>query len=78
MTKAEQIAKSMNAAADADFRQVAEAEAKAAEIGVGLYWAGTAAPAPKNPSVEVWQVRKEKWVRRIGEVVRGHDGIWRA
>lgn len=76
MTKAEQIAKSLNADTTADFRQVAEA--KAAEIGVGLYWAGTAAPAPKNPSAEVWQMLNGEWVRRIGEVVRGHDGIWRA
>lgn len=76
MTKAEQIANSLNADKTAEFRQVAEA--KAAEIGVGLYWAGTAATTPKNPSAEVWQMRNGEWTKRIGEVVRGHDGIWRA
>lgn len=76
MTKAEQIARRLNADKTADFRKVAEASA--AEIGVGLYWAGTAAPAPTNPSVEVWQTRDGEWVKRLGEVVRGHDGIWRA
>lgn len=76
MTKAEQIAKTLNAANTADFRHVAEA--KAAEIGVGLYWAGTAEPEPKSPSAEVWQTRNGEWVKRIGEVVRGHDGVWRA
>jgi len=76
MTKAERIARTLNADNTADFRRVAEA--KAAEIGVGLYWAGTAAPEPKNPSAEVWQIKNWKWIKRIGEVVRGQDGVWRA
>ena len=76
MTKAERIAKTLNADNTADFRQVAEA--KAAEIGVGIYWAGTAAPEPKNPSAEVWQTKNGEWIKRIGEVVRGQDGVWRA
>ena len=76
MTKAEQIAKSGNTDKTAEFRKVAEA--KAEEIGVGLYWAGTASPAPKSPSAEVWQTRNGEWVKRIGEAVCGHDGIWRA
>ena len=79
-TKAQQIADHLNAfytERPYDYTQIAEA--KAVELNVGLYWAGTAAPEPKNPTAEVWQMNeKNEWTRKLGEVVLGHDNVWRA
>lgn len=76
-TKAQQIAAHLNEyKRPFDYRQVADA--KAAEIGVAIYWAGTAAPSPMTPCAEVWQVSRGCWTRRLGLITRGHDDVWRA
>lgn len=75
-TKADQIAKAMNRAASQDYERVGNEIADA--LGVGLYWAGTASQKPSMPSAEVWQIRNGKWVRRIGQISRGVDDVWRS
>lgn len=78
-SKSAQIAAHLNAHNSKrpfDYRQIAEA--KAAEINVGLYWAGTASTYSGPPEAEVWQVGpKAQWTRRLGTVRLCHDNIWR-
>lgn len=65
--------------ADRPFDFKAIAESKAQELGVGLYWSGTATIDCGNTSAEVWKMNEKKeWTKKIGEVVLGHDNIWRA
>lgn len=79
MKKAAQIAAHLNAFnAERAFDYRLTAEAKASEIGVGLYWFGTAESASRYPDAEVWQIQRGTWSRKLGEFMLGHDGVWRA
>ncbi len=77
MTKAEQIAEALNVnhALTNNFKDVAEL--KAAEIGVGLYWYDLNPAGQRLPRVEVWQIISGQWSRKLGDIVRSHQGVWR-
>ena len=60
-----------------DYRQAAEAEASA--LNVGLYWIGTASNNNGLPHAEVFQIStKNEWARKLGSITLGHDNVWRA
>lgn len=78
-SKAEQIVRHLNkfeSTRPFDYKNVAEA--KAHEIGAGLYWKGTAEPEPALPTAEVWKINTHgKWSIKLGLIVRGVDNVWR-
>ncbi len=78
MTKAEQIAKALNRNHAPTNNYKDAAERTAAEIGVGLYWYDVDAASQRLASVEVWQIISGQWSRKLGDIVRSYDGIWRA
>lgn len=78
-SKAEQIVRHLNKFEPFmpyDYKNVAEV--KSSEIGVGLYWQGTAEPEPALPTAEVWQINTHgQWSRKLALIVRGCDNVWR-
>ena len=78
MTKSNQIAAALNKnqASPNNFKDVAEQ--KAVEINVGLYWYDPTPAGRGLLKAEVWQIKNGNWVRRLGEIVCSHKGVWYA
>lgn len=80
MSKAKKIAAALNThykKRPYDYKGIVESAA--ATLNAGIYWIGTASNYKGLPQCEVWQQNKRgEWVRKLGEVCLGHDGIWRA
>lgn len=75
MTKAKTLAKALNAAQSQDHKAIANKLAD--EMNIGLYWLGTGSNYNGRPLANVWQIKGGRWVRQLGVVALGYDGVWR-
>lgn len=78
MKKSQQLAATLNRSSADDYRQAAERAAQT--LRVGLYWFGTASDYSGPPMADVWKPSHDgrRWIRMLGTIQRGHDGVWRA
>lgn len=81
MTKTQKLASQINAAMrdrhPSEYR--AMAESLAANIGVGLYWLGTASNHDGLPTAQVFQVgARGQWSRQLGTITQDHEGRFAA